>query len=214
MPLDFLKLTLVTHRQAMPLADYLDFIRACALSGLTSVQLREKQADDNSLLQLGREILAIIRPLGIALIVNDNLELALALDADGLHLGQSDGDPLRARALLGPDKYLGQSIDNPANLHLANQLPLDYVGIGAIFKTRSKNNVSTVWGTDGLKSMTTLSRHPVIAIGGIDISNARDIMLAGAQGIAAIEAFHAAADPGLATRQLRAIVDTGASHHD
>lgn len=206
---DFYKLTLVTHKNDMPLSDYLTFVKTCAMSGLTSVQLRDKHASFDSLLNMGQAILKIIRPLGISLIVNDNLELAQALDADGLHLGQTDGDPVRARALLGPDKWIGVSIDSLADAHAANQLPIDYLGVGAIFESRSKSNVTTVWGVDGLKTLAAIARHPIIAIGGVDTSNACEVMLAGAHGVAAIEAFHAAHDPGLATKTLRAIVDGG-----
>ncbi|MGQ3891339.1 thiamine phosphate synthase [Legionella sp. CNM-4043-24] len=205
---DFLRLMLVTHKQDIPLTDYLAFIRRCAASGLTSIQLREKQASQDDLRQMGRALLAITRPLGIALIINDNLELALELDADGLHLGQSDGDPVAARALLGPDKWLGVSIDSMDNLHLANELPVDYVGVGAIFPTNSKSNVSRFWGIDGLQKAADLSRHPIIAIGGLDENNTREVMLAGASGVAAIEAFHSAEDPEQCTRNLRAIIET------
>lgn len=210
MPLNapFYKLMLVTNRQQLPLADYLRFIHRCVTSGITAVQLREKQGSVAERLDFGQRLKAILSPLDIPLIINDDIELALKLDADGVHLGQSDGCPKHARALLGPNKIIGVSIDSIDNLIHANQLPLDYVGIGAIFPTNNKRNVTTLWGTKGLKTLSARSTHPVIGIGGINESNAAEVLLCGAEGIAVIGALHDATDPAQAVNQLRAIIDS------
>lgn len=210
----FYKLTLITNKNDTPLNDYLPFVERCAASGLTAIQLREKTADYPSLLHMGRALKAITTAFGIALIINDNLELAMALDADGLHLGQSDGCLLKARERLGADKYLGVSIDSLSDLQRANDLPVDYIGVGALFPSGSKQNVATLWGLDGLRRLADVSRHPIIALGGIDEGNAMGVMQAGAHGLAAIAAFHSSADPAASTQNLRRIVDVGGKGHD
>ena len=100
----YYKLMLVTNKGNRPLQDYLNFIALCAKSGITSVQLREKKLTFNELVEFGKELQAILKPLGTPLIINDHVELALLLDADGVHLGQSDGNIIEARQRLGPDK--------------------------------------------------------------------------------------------------------------
>ncbi len=184
------RLILVTNQQNIPQHHYLKFIHDCAKSGVTAVQLREKQMPYDALLEFGKKIIDILTPLNIPLIVNDNLQLALDLDAAGVHLGQTDHCPQEARAALGVEKIIGVSIDSLANLQKANQLPINYVGIGSIFPTQHKTNVPTFWGVAGLKKLAPLSRHPIVAIGGINENNAHDVILAGAKGIAAIGAFH------------------------
>jgi len=149
----------------------------------------------------------ILDPLGIPLIINDDIGLALELDASGVHLGQTDGDPVLARELLGTNKIIGVSIDTRENLIKANELPIDYVGIGAIFPTLNKKNVATIWGTEGLKTLAAISRHPMIGIGGVNESNAAEVLLAGASGIAVIGALHDAPDPAQMVRRLRYIID-------
>lgn len=198
---------LVTNRQAIPLADYLSFIKACAVSGITSVQLREKHQSWEFLLMFGQELKRILDPLRIPLIVNDNIELALELNASGVHLGQTDGDPYHARKKLGPDKIIGVSIDSENNLMDANEIPINYVGVGAIFKTANKPNVHTIWGLNGLQTLATKTHHPIVGIGGIHAGNALGVMAAGANGIAVIAALHDAKEPSLAASILRHLVD-------
>ncbi len=207
MKTSFFKLMLITHRRNTPLDEYLSFIKICAASGITSVQLREKHLSFPELLDFGKQLQKTLRPFLIPLIINDFPELALVLDADGVHLGQTDGDVRATRRLLGGDKIIGLTVDSLNQLHVANTLPIDYVGVGAIFPTQNKVDVAMTWGSDGLKPLSSLSKHPIIAIGGIIDSNVNDVMQAGAQGIAAIGAFHDASDPASITRTLRNIID-------
>ncbi len=209
----FYKLMLLTNRQQTPLADYLQFIRTCASSGITAVQLREKKQPIDYLLAFGQQLKSILDPLNIPLIVNDDIELALELNASGVHLGQSDGDARKARQILGPNKMIGVSIDSEENLISANDLPIDYVGIGAIYKTANKHNVTTIWGIKRLQQIAAHSKHPIVGIGGIDIHNAADVVLSGAEGIAVIGALHDTCDPSLVTQQLRNIIDKGDHNH-
>jgi len=198
----FYRLMLVTQKQDKPLAEYLKFIKNCAELGITAVQLREKQLPAPELFQMGQALQHLLTPFNIPLIINDNVALAQALDAQGVHLGQTDGNPQEARAQLGPHKIIGISIDSLDNLHCANNLPINYVGIGSIFKTKNKDNVTTIWGIEALRTHSLQSRHPVVAIGGIDSSNAADVLRTGAQGIAAIGALHESTDLHFTINQL------------
>ena len=202
----FYKLTLVTHKNNTPTDDYLRFIQRCAASGITALQLREKNESYSELLEFGRQIKHILAPFNIPLIVNDNVELAIELDADGIHLGQTDDCPITTRQRIGSEKIIGLSIDSLENLHIANQLPIDYVGIGAIFPTLTKPNVTTIWGTDGLATLSTFTKLPIVAIGGINESNTGAVMLAGAHGIAVIGALHDSNNPENSIKNLRNLI--------
>lgn len=192
---------LVTHQLSIPLEEYLDFISVCLKSGVTCVQLRGKNAKIADLMELGKRLKTLCQSFNVPLIINDNLDLCLILDANGLHLGQDDGDVYMARQKLGPQKILGLSVNALNHITIANTLPLDYIGVGAIFPTQTKD-VQTIWGLAGLNQAVNVSRHPVIAIGGIDESNAQGVMEAGAYGIAAIGAFHNTTTPEKTIRSL------------
>jgi len=202
----FYKLMLVTNRNNVPLEQYLKFIKLCAASGITSLQLREKSSSYEFLLEFGAKLKEVLMPYNIPLIINDSIDLARELDAEGVHLGQSDGNPEDARNILGPRKMIGVSINTFADLESANSWPIDYFGVGAIFPTASKTNIATIWGVRALSELSKLSKHPIIAIGGINEFNAGDVMLAGAQGIAAIGVFHDSEHPELVIRNIRKIV--------
>ena len=196
------KLTLVTHKNNTPVHEYLEFITRCAQAGITAVQLREKHLPYDSLKTFGKQLKTLLDAFSIPLIVNDNVDLAIEIEADGVHLGQTDGSAMTARSRLGEEKLIGLSIDSLANLHEANQLPIDYVGVGSIFETQSKSNVATIWGINGLKELAMISKHPIIAIGGINEFNVMDVIQSGALGIAVIGAIHNAINPELIIQKL------------
>jgi thiamine-phosphate pyrophosphorylase len=198
---------LVTDRGQTSLPDYLDFIKTCAVSGVTSVQLREKNASFEFLFEFGAKLKEILTSLNIPLIINDFPELAFQLNAEGVHLGQTDGCPIEARAFLGKSKILGLSIETNEQLIQANPFPLSYVAASTVFPAKSKQNTKTLWGLEGLSNLVKQSKHPVVAIGGIDLTNVRAVLEAGASGIALVSAIHKAKDPSQATRSLRDIID-------
>lgn len=204
-------LMLVTNKGDAPWAPYLDFIEACAASGLSAVQLREKNMDQMTLLKFGRAIKKILAPFNTTFIVNDNIKLCMALDADGVHLGQQDESAKRARKILGHEKLIGLSINTEQEACHANTLPINYIGVGAIFPTQNKANVATIWGIAGLAKVKALSHHPIIAIGGIDESNAATIAATGVHGMAAIAAFQTSTNPSLTTQHLLHLF-TGRTH--
>jgi len=204
---DFYKLILVTNRKNTSLDEYLKFIKICATSGITAVQLREKNANCEFLLDFGRKLKSILAPLNLPLIINDHVQLTVELDADGVHLGPEDGDPKLARKILGPHKIIGVSVYSQKDLIAANALPINYIGVGAVFNTMSKENIDTILGVTKLKKILAKTNHPAVGIGGINENNASSVIKAGAQGIAVINAIHSARDPAKTIGKLRAIID-------
>lgn len=207
MTTELYRLILVTHRQAQPLDTYLQFIEKCIASGVSSVQLREKDASPSFLLDYASKLKTLLDQYKIPLIINDNLELALQIDAHGVHLGQTDGSPALARARLGPDKCIGISLETEDDLTRANACEVDYVAASAVFPSSHKTNLRTIWGIEGLRTLAHRSAHPLIAIGGINQQNLAEVMAAGAQGVAVIGALHEADNPAVMAAELRSFVD-------
>lgn len=201
-----LQLMLVTHRQSMDLNAYLSFIEQCVIGGVTSVQLREKNYSPDDLHHFAIALKALLDRYQVPLIINDNVELALSIDAAGVHLGQSDGCVIQARQRLGEDKLIGVSIESLADLAKSHSQPIDYVAASAVFPTATKTNVRTHWGLDGLSLLKAQTSLPLIAIGGITLDNTADVMAAGADGIAVIGALHQASRPEHVARQLRTFI--------
>ena len=202
----FCPLTLVTHKGQTPEAPYLEFIEACLKAGITCVQLREKTLHGEELFHFGCSLKHLLNFYHVPLIVNDDVNLCLALNAFGLHLGQSDTHVSKARMALGAEKIIGLSVNSIEHIQNSRTLPIDYIGVGAIFPTHNKPNIETLWGLDGLAHVSTFSPYPLIAIGGIDESNALSVINSGADGIAAIGAFHESKDPYSTTKTMITII--------
>lgn len=203
----FYKLMLVTHRENRPLDEYLLFIEECLGFGVSSVQLREKNGSPSFILDYATQLKSLLDRYKIPLLVNDNIELALQINAHGVHLGQTDGCPLLARQRLGAEKWIGVSIETEAELEKANHYPIDYVAASAVFPTNHKANIRQFWGLDGVSNLAKHSLHPLVAIGGINDQNITDVLSAGAQGIAVIGAIHDAKEPAAMTLKLRQLID-------
>lgn len=198
-----LTLCLLTHNPTKYPGSYQDFLIKAIQGGVTSVQLRDKSATKSDICQLALSLKKVLAPYKIPLILNDHLDIALEVDADGVHLGQNDISPLHARTLLGPDKIVGLSIETYDQLMVANhQSCINYVAASATFASKNKTDCKTVWGLDGLKHLASQSKHPVVAIGGINEHNAQLVMKHGAKGIAVISAIHEARDPKHAAANL------------
>jgi thiamine-phosphate pyrophosphorylase len=177
-------------------------VAAARDNGATLVQLRDKHADVRATLALGRSLLALLRPAGIALIVNDRVDVALALDADGVHIGQDDLPCADARRLLGRDRIVGLSVGSESDAREAAAQDVDYVGIGPVYATATKPDAGAALGVETTARLARLSGRRAVAIGGIDASNAAPLYAAGLEGVAIISAICAAGDPARATRQL------------
>ena len=136
------------------------------------------------------------------LIINDRVDVALDVDACGVHLGQSDMPVADARRLLGDDKLLGLSVESEEQLLEAQSFAVDYLGVSAIFATPTKTNTVKHWGIEGLTKAVKLSNKPLVAIGGINDSNIRSVVATGVDGIALVSAISAASDPTQASKDL------------
>jgi thiamine-phosphate pyrophosphorylase len=183
-----------------------------AQGGATLVQLRDKLGSTQAMVETARAIRSRLAPLGVPLLINDRADVAFAAGADGVHLGQDDMAVADARRLLGPHAMIGLSIKTLAQAAHAPIEHLDYVCIGGVFATVSKDNPDPPIGLAGLKSIFATMRErdpdlPIGAIAGINASNAGAVIATGADGIAVISALSLAGDPQAAARDLRAVVE-------
>ncbi|HEV2000702.1 MAG TPA: thiamine phosphate synthase [Xanthobacteraceae bacterium] len=206
-----LRLCLVTDRSFLRGTSLSDVVAAAVRGGVTSVQLREKTLDIVAFAELGRAIKELLLPLGVPLIINDHAEVAAAVGADGLHVGQSDLPAEAARALLGRNATIGLSITAIEQLRKPDVRFADYLGVGPIFATPTKPDAAEAMGLKGLAAARSMSALPMVAIGGISQANAAETMAAGANGVAVVSAIMGAADPEQAARALaRAVGVTSA----
>jgi len=181
------------------LAETCEFALEVVRGGATLLQLREKQASAKEILRLARELRRIV-PAHIRLILNDRPDLALAAGADGVHVGQEDIPPEAARRIIGPGGILGISTHNPEQIATAAATSADYVAIGPVFTTSSKDHPDPVVGLGGVRQARALTHKGLIAIGGITVENCRSVIEAGAHSVAVIsEILH---DPRKTTAQF------------
>ena len=170
--------------------------------GVVCVQLREKDASTRDILKKALALKAVLKPAGIPLIINDRVDIALAAGADGVHLGQSDMPCGLAREILGPRAIVGLSVETWEDVESAEKLDVNYLGVSPIFPTATKTDTGEPWGLEGLHRIRAYSRHPLVAIGGINHSNAAAVLGAGAHGLAVISAVCSAENTFEATRGL------------
>ncbi len=170
--------------------------------GVTFVQLREKDLDEENFEREGRELKELCRKRGVPFVINDNVELAAKLDADGVHVGQSDMEALDVRRIIGGDKILGVSAQTVEQAVTAEKHGADYLGVGAVFPTGSKDDAAEV-SYDTLKAICHAVKIPVIAIGGITEDNVAELSKSGICGIAVISALYAKEDIKSAAQRLR-----------
>jgi thiamine-phosphate pyrophosphorylase len=191
-----------------------ELAQAVVEGGATLVQLRDKEGATRQLIAEARVLRAVLALHSVPLVVNDRVDVALAAGADGVHLGQDDMLAADARRLLGSQAIIGLSVRNIAEARAAPLEQLDYVCVGGIFATASKQNPQPPIGVAGLREIVALLRGrapaiPIGAIAGIDETNAAEVIAAGADGIAVISALASAPEPAAAARRLRGIVDRG-----
>ncbi len=186
----------------------LDAVVAAAVEhGVGYVQLREKHAATRDFVETAIRIQRLLRPHSVPLIINDRIDVALAVGADGVHVGQDDMPPGVARRLMGPYAIIGLSVETWEDVEAAQELDVNYLGISPVYATPTKTDTGAPWGLDGVRRIRSYSRHPLVAIGGINASNAADVVHAGADCIAVVSAICAAPDPGAATRELAMMID-------
>ena len=189
-----------------------ELARLVVAGGATLIQLRDKYGSTRRMIEEARAIKAALAGTGVPLVINDRVDVAMVAGADGVHVGQDDMRVEDARRLLGPTAIIGLSIKTVA---LANAAPidqLDYVGVGGVYATTSKDNPNAPIGVAGLGAIVAAFRvrkrdFPICGIAGIDATNAVPVIGAGADGVAVISALSAQNDPQAAARELRGIVD-------
>jgi len=208
LPLEALRLHLVTDSALCGARGMLAVVEAAVRGGVTCVQLREKSLDTRAFVERARALKAWLLPLGVPLLINDRVDVALACGADGVHVGQSDMAPEDVRRLM-PGGLIGLSVESLAQLDAAERAPVDYYGISPVFATRSKHDAAPALGLDGLRAIRAGTRRPLVAIGGIDAGNAAQVMAAGADGLAVVSALCSSADPEATARDLRAHMSPG-----
>ena len=204
---DYLKLYLVTDRELSLGRSLEEVVSEAVKGGVTVVQLREKDASTGEFIELARRLMKLLKPLRIPLIINDRVDVALAVDADGVHIGQSDMSYEDARRLLGPDKIIGLSVESFEDIEAANALDVDYIGISPVYGTPTKTDTAEPFGLEGLRKAAQMSAHPTVAIGGMNASTIAEVMAAGTDGVAVVSAICSAENIRKATSDLRAIVE-------
>jgi thiamine-phosphate pyrophosphorylase len=176
--------------------------RAAVAGGATMVQLRDKDADTASLVATGRALKMALEGTGAVLIVNDDVEAAIAIGADGIHVGQEDMDARAVRAMIGPDMILGLSVETEALAAAVDPMLVDYVGIGPVFATPTKPDHKAPIGFDGLTRLVRVSAVPAVAIGGLKMQHVAPVLAAGAKGLAVVSAICGTPDPEEATLRI------------
>ena len=167
------------------LGEVLDFATELAQGGATLIQLREKHASSREILRLARELRRIF-PESVRLILNDRADLCVASGANGVHVGQDDLPPEAARKIIGSERIVGVSTHNPEQVKTGDESAADYVAVGPVFSTVSKDHPDPVIGLQGVKRARALTQKPVVAIGGITLENCRLVIEAGADSVAVI----------------------------
>lgn len=201
-PLD-LRLYLVTDAPERCRYGLLETVKRAVQGGVTVVQYRREHADYETMLQEARPLREYLRSVGIPFIVNNEVELALELEADGIHVGQSDMPAEEVRRKVGEKMRIGLSVSNAAEMRAVNPAVVDYVGCGPVFNTATKPDAAPAVGLEGWAELSALCPLPLVAIGGINVERARAIRAAGrCNGVAVVSAICAAESPAAAAREL------------
>jgi thiamine-phosphate pyrophosphorylase len=182
--------------------------RSAAANGATVVQLRAPGWHKRQWLATAQALKTVLAPYAVPLIINDQVDVALAVDADGVHVGQSDLPATVVRSLIGAHKVLGLSVSDAAELAAVPAGVVDYLGIGPVFPTGTKTDAAAPCGLPDFAELVRASAWPVVAIGGIDAARCAPLFSCGAAGIAVVSAICGRPDPAAATRCLRREIDT------
>ena len=201
-----LSLYLVTDRMLCHNHSFETVVKEAIEGGVTMVQLREKQASSKEFYEIAIRIKKILHPYNVPLIINDRLDIAIACDAEGLHIGQSDLPYEVARKILGKEKIIGLSVENMQDAINANDLDVDYIGLSPVFGTPTKTDTALPLGLEGVRKITEISKHPTVGIGGLNLHNAREVIDAGANGISVVSAIMSAENPRSAASELIDII--------
>ena len=200
------RLCLVADMTAAGKRDLVAIVHEATTAGATMIQLRGKNCETQEFLVMAIHIADLLKPIGIPLIINDRADIALASEADGLHLGQQDIPLGFARKMLGKNRLIGISVNTIEEAQTAEKEGADYVGVGPVYFTSSKDKLPTLLGLEGLRSVREKVHIPILAIGGITAENAKAVITAGADGIAVISAIMGEEDISKATKSLLSVL--------
>lgn len=205
-PVDY-SLYVITDSKLSRGRSHVQVVEAALRGGATIVQYREKNASTRQMVEEGLALVDVCHAHGVPLIVNDRIDVALAVQADGVHVGDDDMPVALARKLMGRGKIVGVSADNLRTAQSAIADGADYLGVGAVFATGTKADAGKPIGLAGLQQIARVSTIPVVGIAGINAENAASVIRAGASGVAVVSAVMQAEDVENAARQLRSIVE-------
>ncbi len=177
-------------------------IQLALKGGATMIQYREKNLEANEIYTKALILKNMCNKFGVPLIINDRLDIAMAIDADGVHIGQKDLPVSEVRKLFGPNKIIGLTVENEAQVALSNGQEVDYYIAAPVFRTNTKLDNRGLLGVEGLKTMIKVSKKPVIAAGGISLKNAADVMDLGTAGIVVVNAIMSSEDPKLTSEKF------------
>ncbi len=195
-----LRLYLVTDPGLCAGLGLVETVRRAVMGGVTMVQLRDKNTTTEGRIETALALKQCLAGSGVALVINDDLDAAIAADAEGAHIGQGDMPAAQARDLLGPGKILGLSCETPETVHAADPAVVDYLGLGPVFGTATKADHEKPIGFDGLARLVALSPLPNVAIGGLKAEHGPATFAAGADGLAVVSAICGQPDPEAAAR--------------
>lgn len=199
-------LYLVTDRDLSLGRPLEEVVLACVRGGVSLVQLREKDLSTRLFIEEARRIKSLLAPYRVPLIINDRVDVALAVGAEGVHIGQDDMPYPEARRLLGDGAVIGLSVETEEQVREAEAYDVAYLGVSPVFETRTKTDTKGSWGLPGLARVRKLSRHPLVAIGGISAANAEAVIRAGADCVAVVSALSSAPDPRAEAERLAGII--------
>lgn len=198
---------LVTDRGLCRNRSLQDIVLQAVQGGAAYVQLREKDLSTRDFVEEAIAVKKLLLPFHTPLIINDRIDVALACGADGVHIGQEDMPYATARKLMGQKVIIGLSVETWADVEASQNLDVDYIGVSPVFATPTKTDTKEPWGLEGLRKIKSFSRHPLVAIGGINESNARMVVKAGADCLAVVSAVCSADDPAAAVAKLQSIIN-------
>ncbi|GAB4298920.1 MAG: thiamine phosphate synthase [Desulfuromonadia bacterium] len=199
-------LYLITDRHQTGGRDLLDILRHALDAGVRAIQLREKDLSTRELYELARTVRKLTESYGARLLINDRVDITLAVDADGVHLGNSSLPIYKARQLLGPDRLIGVSCHNQTNVVTAQGNGADFVTFGPVYQTPSKVIYGHPVGLDPLQTASEIAQIPVFGLGGIKRDRIEEVLSHGATGIALVSAIIAAPDPGGETEAILSLI--------
>jgi thiamine-phosphate pyrophosphorylase len=176
--------------------------------GAAYVQLREKDVSTRFFVEEAKRIKKLLEQYRVPLIINDRVDIALACGAEGVHIGQEDMPYEIVRKLMGQKAIVGLSVETWEDVEVGQKLDVDYIGVSPVFSTPTKTDTKGAWGLEGLAKIKAFSRHPLVAIGGINESNVREVVKAGADCIAVVSAICAVPNPEPATRRINDIINS------